>query len=386
VLIGLNVMLYPFLPTSFSILISIGMSLLMLYRMFKLDHIQHQSKPLIFSGWLFILYLFISLLFNEVISDGVLVFINYFSVTLFMIAIVGFLKSKIALMNLIHLIAGLVFVLSLHGMYQYMVGVPVDPAWLDESTGGNVTRIYSVFGNPNVFGEFLVLTLPIIFAGANIQKKKALKAIYSLVFVLGSLNVFLTFSRGAMLSFAIVIALMIVIWDKKYLPFLVMLLLVSPFILPASVFARILTVFQGGDTSTSYRMSIYMASLDMLHDYPIVGVGLGNFKELYKIYAYTAAKSFHAHNTPLMVMIELGIVGFIAWLYMMVIWFRQVMSVQKFKSCWSYYSFAAFAGVLGCSIQGLVDHVWHNSDILFFYFFMMGIGYLSANAAKGENN
>jgi hypothetical protein len=85
-----------------------------------------------------------------------------------------------------------------------------------------------------------------------------------------------------------------------------------------------------------------------------------------------------------MIFIELGLMGLLAWLYMMFVWVREIFSAQKTDSAWSYYAFAAFAGVLGCTLQGMVDHIWHNYDILFFYFLMIAFGFIASNIAKGQ--
>ncbi|HBH12737.1 MAG: O-antigen polymerase [Clostridiales bacterium 38_11] len=385
-LIFLNVFLYPFTPTAIGIIFSTGLCALMLINATIHQNFRKKSRLIVFTTLIFLAYLLLSLFFNDIRSDGVLIFITYTSILLFTAFITVTINDDKNAMILIHMIASTVLAVSLYGLYQVYAGAPVDPSWLDESLTGNVIRIYSVFGNPNVFGEFLTLTLPIVFAGLNLNRNKIIRIVYGITFLLGMFNVLLTFSRGSMLALLIVMVLIVVFKDRKYLPLLVLMLLVSPLILPSSIIERILTIFQGGDTSTSYRVSIYMASYDMLKEHVFTGVGLGNFKVLYNAYAYTSAKSFHAHNTILMIWIELGFMGLLAWIYMMFVWIREIFSSQKIDSTWSYYAFAAFAGVMGCTLQGMVDHIWHNYDILFFYFLMVALGFIVSNIAKGQTN
>ncbi|MBV1759123.1 MAG: O-antigen ligase family protein [Dethiosulfatibacter sp.] len=385
-LIFFNVFLYPFTPTAIGIIFSSGLCVLMLINSIVNQTFRKKSRLIVFTTLIFLCYLLLSLFFNDVRSDGLLIFITYTSILLFTALVTVTINDDKNAMILIHMITATVLTVSMYGLYQVYAGAPVDPSWLDESLSGNVIRIYSVFGNPNVFGEFLTLTLPIVFAGFNLIRNKKVKVAYGSIFLLGMLNVLLTFSRGSMLAIFIVMVMIVIFKDRKYLPVLVLMLLVSPLILPSSIIERVLTIFQGGDTSTSYRVSIYMASYDMLREHVFTGVGLGNFKVLYNAYAYSAAKSFHAHNTVLMVFIELGLMGLLAWLFMMFIWVREIFSAQKTDSAWSYYAFAAFAGVMGCTLQGMVDHIWHNYDILFFYFLMIALGFIASNIAKGQMN
>ncbi|MFA7411750.1 MAG: O-antigen ligase family protein, partial [Tissierellaceae bacterium] len=141
----------------------------------------------------------------------------------------------------------------------------------------------------------------------------------------------------------------------------------------------------GGDTSTSYRKSIYQASINMLRDYYVAGTGLGQFKEIYKVYSLNAAKSFHAHNTFLMISIEMGILGIGSFFAMILSWAREIISTLKYRDDqMSFISISIFAGIVGCSIQGMVDHIWHNYDIMFMYFILLGLAISATFLADGK--
>lgn len=385
-LVLIQIFSYIFLPTMISVLLSLGVfALLILHKLVSPDT-KRKPKLFIASMAIIVVLMAYSLVMNQVSSDGFSIWLIYASTFLFSAGILGTYTDQRFLNDVMIVIAILVGITGLHGIYQRIVGVPVDPAWLDEEATGLGIRIYSVFGNPNVYGEFLVLTLPLMFAGFNQYKRLWVKLIYGGIFALGGLNVLLTLSRGSMMSLAIALVLVVLFKDRKYLPVLVVGVLLSPYFVPQSIIDRILTIFQGGDTSTSYRVSIYTASLDMLKDYVVEGVGLGNFKVLYKAYAYSAAKSFHAHNTLLMIMIELGLVGFAAWILYFTTWLKEIFSAQKSVNRYGYFAFAAFAGIVGCTVQGMVDHVFHNYDILFFYVLMMTFGVIAAQIAREEGD
>lgn len=189
----------------------------------------------------------------------------------------------------------------------------------------------------------------------------------------------MTLSRGSMLSLAIAMIIVVILAARDYLPALIILGLAGSSLLPESIIRRILSIFTGGDTSTNFRRSIYQASFNMLRDYRITGTGLGQFKELYKIYSLHAAKSYHAHNTILMIYIEMGILGLLSFIAMMTAWTRDIISAIKYKgNKLSVISVSIFAGIAGCTIQGMVDHIWHNYDIMFMYFVLLGLGSATA--------
>ncbi len=380
--IYINVLSYVFLPTSLNILVSVGLSTLVFLSQ-RLGVHKSTVPPSLFYSILALMAIFgIGTVFNEVTSNGLLIFIVYMSTFMFFLALVSMINSKERLKNLVIAIAITTFIVSMHGIYQKIVGVAVDPAWVDEKASAQIVRIYSVFGNPNVFGEFLVLTLPLIFAMMNTAKTKWGLLIFGGIFLLGSVNVMLTYSRGSMVSLALALFLIAVFKDRKYLPLFIIGILAAPFLLPDALLLRILSIFTGGDSSTAYRQSIYGASFNMLDDHYLTGVGLGNFKELYKVYAFSAAKSYHAHNTFLMLLIELGIFGIGAFLAFLLTWTRYVFHAQKSKCTESYLSFAAFAGVIGCLAQAMVDHIFHHYAILFFFFCIIAIGAIAAKLSK----
>lgn len=375
---------YVLLPTLIGVVISIGIvGLLILYRL--TDTNQPQMPLVSVAMGIVVATMAVSLLFNPVSSDGLVIWLIYMSTFAFSAMILGTFRDRQFVREVMVIIGIMVILLGVYGVYQKSVGVPVDPAWLDEDVQELGVRVYSVFGNPNVYGEFLVLVLPLMFAGINRHENKWMKLFFAGAFLLGGLNVVLTLSRGSMMSLGIALILIVLFKDRKYLPLIVLGILLSPYFVPEAIIGRIMSIFEGGDTSMSYRVSIYRASFDMLEDYFIQGTGLGNFKVLYKAYAYSAAKSFHAHNTLLMLMIELGLVGILAYIFYFFTWARAIFSVQKKKSVYAYYAFAAFAGVVGCTVQGMVDHIFHNYDILFVYILMMTIGVISAYAAREEH-
>ena len=51
-------------------------------------------------------------------------------------------------------------VLALHGIWQFIVGVPIPASWTDAAEGAVRTRVYSIFSNPNIMGAYMILFAP----------------------------------------------------------------------------------------------------------------------------------------------------------------------------------------------------------------------------------
>lgn len=375
----LHIVSYGFLPTSLSLIVSLGLMALFLCRL-AFKSVKAPSTTFVLSSVFILAMLVISGLFNPLNYDTLSIMMIFGVTILLMITYILVMEDKNIFYITLYGLGLTIFLYSLYGIYQKLVGVPVDPSWLDESSS-QVMRIYSVFKNPNVFGEFLTLTLPLMFAGLQVSKKWSSKLFFLIVFILGGFNILLSFSRGSMVSLALAMFLLIAIRDRRYLPLFFIGLLLSPIILPESIYARLLTIVQGGDSSLDYRASIYLASIDMLRDHFVLGVGLGNFKELYKAYAYTASKTFHAHNTYLMIWLEMGLLGLLSWLTFVFLWVKKMFTLKE-RNPYSYYTIAALVGIIGCSVQGMMEHIFHNYDIVFYFFLVIAIGYLAMKLNK----
>lgn len=383
VLLAILVIILPVVPTSIGLIISLGIIGLTLISVFNKRSNFRYPKLYLYSFLAFIVSIVLSQIFNAGLSVGIEVFVIYIIFTVMGLLVPYIVNDEKKLYIVLNSLAVTTIFLGLYGFYQFKFGAPMDEAWLDKDFSSNLTRVYSFFGNPNVYGEYLVLVLPIIFALFYTTNKKINKIFYLGVLALGVTNVFMTLSRGSMLSLAIAIVIIVVLSAPDYLPVLLILGLVGASLLPESIIRRILSIFTGGDTSTSYRKSIYEASIAMLKDYSIRGTGLGEFKELYKVYSFDAAKSFHAHNTFLMIYIEMGILGITSFVTMLIAWGRDIISTIKFKgNKLSIIAVSILSGIIGCSVQGMVDHIWHNYDIMFMYFILLGLGSICAFLAK----
>ncbi len=377
------IIILPLAPTSIGLIISVGIIGLTILSLLHKGTTFKYPKLYLFFLLTFMVSIVLSQFLNTGPAQGLEVFIIYITFTLMGLFVPYIIKDEKKLYLVLNSLVVTTIFLGLHGLYQFIFGAPMDEAWLDKDFSTNLTRVYSFFGNPNVYGEYLVLVLPIIFSLFYTSNKKIYKLFYLGVLTLGAANVLMTLSRGSMLSFAIAMVIVVLLAAQDYLPAMIILGLAGSSLLPESIIRRILSIFTGGDTSTSYRMSIYQASIDMLRDYSITGTGLGQFKELYKIYSLHAAKSFHAHNTILMVYIEMGILGLVSFITMLIAWTRDIISTINYKAkSLSVISVSIFAGIVGCSIQGMVDHIWHNYDIMFMYFILLGLGSFSAFLAK----
>ena len=297
------------------------------------------------------------------------------------IVLINQLKSKNALHAFLLCALAAAFVVSLYGIYQFVIGVPVESAWVDAAQHPTLrTRAYSFFGNPNVLSEYLIMLIPFGLAlawSARDYRKKAL-----LLALTGSLALSLvfTFSRGGWMGFAIGLFLFFLLREKRIFVFMLLLLLVlllaGAAFMPDTVLQRIATIGSTRDTSNLYRFQVWREALLIIKDFWATGVGFGYlaFRKIYPYYMLSRTKlPFHVHSTYLQFLVEMGVGGFLVFVWFIVDIFKK--GLQRLSAGGDEFSrniiIASLSATAALLTQGLVEHVLYMPKIIMLFWIVI---------------
>ncbi len=264
---------------------------------------------------------------------------------------------------------------ALYGLHQYFFGDIYSQEWLDGNMFEEIKmRVYSTFSNPNVFGEYLLLVIPFSIA-LFIESRGWLKKTFWLAnFGILMLALILTFSRGCWLGIIFSLFLLAILIDKRLIWLGVLGLLLAPFILPESIITRFTSIGNMADSSTSYRVYIWIGTLAMLKDYFLSGVGLGtaNFNLVYPLYAYNDIVAPHSHSLYLQLLVEYGIAGFIVFIGIIYNFYKETfISYIKEKDLMICASIAAITGFL---VQSATDYTFYNYRVILVFWMVIAFG------------
>ena len=136
-------------------------------------------------------------------------FYNFFNYLLFFILLILNINNFKQLKRIIIAVVASAFLVSAYGLIQYF---NLDPFyWSDNEI--NVRRIFSSLGQPNFFGHWLIMVLPISFYALIFIAKKALfKFFVGLIIVMQLICLVFTYSRAAWLGFLGSIIFLIIFW------------------------------------------------------------------------------------------------------------------------------------------------------------------------------
>ncbi len=279
------------------------------------------------------------------------------------------------------------FVSALYGLYQYFFGDIYSQAWLDDEMFEDIKmRVYSTFQNPNVFGEYLLLVIP--FSAMLVAESKGLIKKLFWIGISGVLTVslVLTFSRGCWLGILFECFIIAILFDKRLIWLGVLGLIAAPFILPQSILDRFLSIGNMEDTSTSYRVYIWLGTIAMLKDYFLCGIGLGttSFNTIYPLYAYSEVVAPHSHSLYLQLFVEYGVIGFIVFAGIMFNYFRETLI--SYKNTKSYFTMASIAAMAGFLLQSATDYTWYNYRVLLIFWIVIAIGISTTKIERKVND
>ncbi len=330
---------------------------------------------------LFLLVLLMSSLMSFARVDSLKVWAMYFVFVIFYFTVINSVETKEQLYGVYKLLAISGALVALYGIMQYVFGWTTSNAWIDEEMfEDSAMRVYSTLGNPNVLGEYLLLVLPVAAVFMLRDRWKELsKWTYGAMFLVLALCLVLTQSRGCWIGFMVSVAIFVTFYEGKWWGLIPIVICILPFVVPQTVVDRIMSVGNMEDTSTSYRVYIWLGTLGMMRHYWFGGIGMGEaaFAHVYPFFSYNAILAPHSHNTFLQLLVEAGIGGLGIFVVTQGVFLKKMSLVYRSgdkKSTDSMLALAAASGVVGFLVQSMFDYTFYNYRVMAMFFMIMGLG------------
>lgn len=270
---------------------------------------------------------------------------------------------------------------ALYGLWQY----GFDRNSLITAEGG-LLRIRSFYGSPNNVGLYLGRILPFLAAmlllGAAQNGRR--RQWYAAAMLPVGVAALLTLSKGA-IFLGLPAAFLFVFWQWQrvngrktwpwVLTFGIMGLVGLAVIQSIPMLAGRLGLW--GETGL-FRVNLWRASLNMMADHPLFGVGPDNFLYAYRSrYIFDAAwqdpNLSHPHNLFLDFGTRLGVLGLAAGLFMLAMLpYSLWQSRDQLSPRWLPVWVGAGAVFVNMITHGLVDHAFFLVDLAFVFYLLLG--------------
>lgn len=300
--------------------------------------------------------------------------LQYFS---FFFAVVETLNSERRIKIFLYILFLSATLLGIDGIYQNFT----HKDFIRHRKDLGIPRIYATFSTPNDFGCYLSTLIPFIAVSFFTKSRlKLLKFFLLGLFILIFTCLMLTVSRGAWLSF-IASALYMSLWIAPLRIFLLILGLVIIIALPfypSLIKERLGKFFIFLDHSGIDRKAIWEVGWRMLRSNLWFGVGLGTF--MFNFMKFTKSDYPYgvpyAHNCYLQMATEIGIIGLLSFLSILVVFFYYGIKVMinKPKTFSWYIVLASLAAILGFSVQMAVETIFYSLDLGMLFWLILGLG------------
>lgn len=197
---------------------------------------------------------------------------------------------------------------------------------IGQELGATVFRASGTIGHPNMLGYYYEMLIPLMLALALAAGSGRARILYGAAAAFGFAGIIMTLSRGAWVGLPVSLSIVAVgMIHKRRLTWSMLRGAALVIMAGAVVLSIFLPTIHKRLTHTDYtsaqsRIPLNRATLSLVEQYPVFGVGLNNFQEVFKGYDRTgysrrfAGYSHIVHNLYLFVLAEVGVVGFAAFI------------------------------------------------------------------------
>ncbi len=231
-----------------------------------------------------------------------------------------------------------------------------------------------------------------------------------------ALALLLTVTRGAQLSFLISAVTIVFLLGNRKLT-LLLILTILPIAIAGLLFlqqSRQVGFFDKTDTSTTYRMTVYQEGIDLWLDNPrhfFFGIGMDavsnkEFREKWKLFGNGTLPVSHFHSTPIQLLVERGLFGFILWLSVLIAYLcilyqglkKQLKRCEEFNEIIDFPEskliplnatrfrigilLGCFGATVGFFTSSLVHYNFGDGEVVLMLFLLMGFGLFAATEPK----
>jgi len=250
---------------------------------------------------------------------------SFFKVVTVFVLMINLINTRARLVALMKLVVFCGVFVALLTLKSFLAGELVtDEARTLERTAG-----YGVFfANPNELAMALNLILPFAVVFGLLSKGFKRLAYFGCAAVL-AFAVVVSFSRGGFLGLVAIGG--VVLWNagrgRRAVTVLAGLVLCAAFLvaMPSGYSDRLFTILHTQDDQThsaQERQELLQRAVEVVMSHPVVGVGVGNFG------IYSLSQKV-AHNSYLEIAAELGVIGFIAYMILLVAPLRTLRRIER---------------------------------------------------------
>lgn len=271
-------------------------------------------------------------------------------------------------------LAGVTFILSLWGVWQYFHGFD-----------SLARRIRGPLSHYMTYAGWLLLALCVLLALALLAPWPW-RALLFLPVTAAVVALLLSFTRNAWVGLGVGMLVLAACWRRGLLLAYPVIALVVFLLFPQGVRQRLVSIWDLRQPANFDRLCMVYAGWQMVRDHPLTGVGLDMVAKAYPLYRRDDAPRFrvpHLHNNLLQIAAERGLVALAAYLWLLGAFFVQTWrSLPALAQETRALVIAAVTAVASVTAAGLFEYNFWDAEMQYLTFVLMG-GALGLTEAAG---
>jgi O-antigen ligase/tetratricopeptide (TPR) repeat protein len=337
---------------------SLFLSFLWFAKSYKDKAIIVQKNRLYLPIFLLLVWNYISLFWTTNNYPAFIVLAQFTSIAILFFLVVNIIKNSLNTIRLLKVVSFGLLGVSVIGLLQYYfndVVVIKDFFWQSGKPS-------STFGNKNMASHFVVMTLPISVGLFIYAKNKKSIGLYAFIFAIGSWFLMYASARQAYLASIVQLSLFLLFLSLDYIKnrekSILSSLLLKRFKIVIGIISVLFLIVISNLTDKGWNVSDlqhskiervgnivdtkneripgWLNTIEMIKDNPIVGVGAGQWRGTYSLYVDKVmqdefildySRSKRLHNDYLEMLANVGIVGFIFLLWILMVSIKIIFSV-----------------------------------------------------------
>ncbi len=286
------------------------------------------------------------------------------------------ISSEKALENMIKLYFIVCFMIFSKGIFDFGSAL----VRVGNSEYFNQLRTASTLENANNLATFAIISLfpaVTLFIG---EKRWKYKGVYALLSVMALTNIVVSYSRSALLGIALGCVMITLLYSFKF---------IIAFIIMGGAAAVIpatrVRLLQIADMSQNIsRIKVWKTAGYMIKDHLFLGVGNGNFYTQYGSYVekhpelvntYDTIQVLHPHNIFLKIQCELGVMGTLSFIGIIVSTFRDLIKYIRLEREPFFYNFyrGFLVSITVFMAMNLIDNFFSAPKVIAFFWIFIAI-------------
>lgn len=240
-------------------------------------------------------------------------------------------------------------------------------------------RLTGFFGHPMVYAGFSCIVSPLFFYFSINEKRIWRKIGYCILTVFFFIILILNGTRGAWIAEFLVFVLILLsskfsVKNLIVIGSLCVAGLTSTYYASKDVSSRINSLTNIETHLKSERVLLWKSSIEMFKDYPLTGVGLGEYGESYqrKYISHDAKEPnlTRAHSNIFQLLGESGLLGLLG--YLILTFGIILLNLRSYKKTRNKLYLIASFSVLCLFLQGLTEYNLGHSAVMKFYWIWVG--------------